>query len=67
MGIMVYTLFWVMQDFYHQPYECLGSDPLGLGELLSRDLAGARRNKARHCGFKASFGGFRDVPPKPYC
>ena len=21
MGIMVYSLLWVMQEFYHQPYE----------------------------------------------
>ena len=23
MGIMVYSLFWVMQDLYHQPYGSL--------------------------------------------
>ena len=25
MGRMVYVLLWVMQDFYHQPYEALGA------------------------------------------
>ena len=28
MGIMVYSLLWVMQDFVHQPY-AFGSDPIG--------------------------------------
>ena len=26
-GIMVYSLLWVMQDLYHQPFE--GVEPLG--------------------------------------
>ena len=27
MGIMVYSLLWVMQDFVHQPYESLSPNP----------------------------------------
>ena len=30
MGIMVYSLYWVMQDLYHQPYVHEGSFRVGL-------------------------------------
>ena len=33
MGVMVYSLLWVMQDLYHQPYEApftLNFEPPGL-------------------------------------
>ena len=33
MGIMVYSVLWVMQDLYHQPY---GSGPLKLSSALPR-------------------------------
>ena len=28
MGIMVYSLLWVMQDLYHQPHPCPFGEPL---------------------------------------
>ena len=31
MGIMVYSLLWVMQDIYHHPYELFRFLFLGLG------------------------------------
>ena len=40
MGIMVYSLLWVMQDFVHQPYETLGDSTLkqAMVQNLQRDL-----------------------------
>ena len=36
MGIMVYSLFWVMQDLYHQPYGHLWLASRGLHENYSQ-------------------------------
>ena len=42
MGIMVYSLLWVLQDLYHQPYEGPYRTALILGNLgfLSSVLEG---------------------------
>ena len=40
MGVMVYSLLWVMQDFYHQPHQLVLSRLIGT-PLKKRVLIGA--------------------------
>ena len=38
MGIMVYSLIWVMQDFDHQPYHYIGTTALRISEDIGFKL-----------------------------
>ena len=38
MGIMVYSLSWVMQDFYHQPYQRVVGKKVGF--IICRSCSG---------------------------
>ena len=63
--IMVSSLFWVMQDLYHQPYEC----SIGV-ERIATDIPGAPEHNFNippkpdsNCyglGFRVQGLGFRD-------
>ena len=45
MGIMVYSLLWVMQDFVHQPYEGSGFRLEGLAFRCSTSVLQPRGSK----------------------
>ena len=40
MGIMAYSLSWVMQDLYHQPQPGLGAQCSGLGGFTFKAVKG---------------------------
>ena len=42
MGIILYSLVWVMQDVYHQPYYDVKTQALNLTRLLELQVRGDR-------------------------
>ena len=63
MGILIYSLLWVMQDSYHQPYVSrlstrhleeigfLAASP-AKAEIRAKAMGHADRHEARHLGTK---------------